>query len=589
MLQIFKKILSHKIILSLAILVLVAIGGFVAWQKFQGSKSGEVRYVTSPATKQTIVESISGTGQVSVSNQVEIKPEASGKAVSIGVQVGQEVKTGTLIAQLDATDALKTVRDAKASLESAQLSLEKLKQPADELSVTKAQNSLNQAEESKLNLETDLAKAYEDGFNDVSDAFLDLPTLMAGLEDVIYGEDLGSNQWNIDYYESRAGDYDYDNEDKVKEYTVKVKASYSIARDAYDQNFEDYKNASRYSDDQTIAALIDQTYETTKDIAEAIKDANNLIDFFEDVLTQYNVSIPAITTTHQNSLEEYTGIANSQLSSLFSAKNTIDNTKADIIDAERSIEEKKGDLAELLAGTDALDLKAQELSVQQKVNSLIDAQEKLADYYVRAPFDGVIATLDIQKGESISSGSSIATLITTQKIAEITLNEIDVAKVKVAQKAILTFDAVEDLSITGEVVEVDTLGEVSSGVVSYGIKIAFDVQDERIKPGMSLSTNIIIESKQDVIAVSIGAVKTANNSSYVEVLVDNQVQRKTVTTGISSDTMIEIISGLAEGDEIITQTVSGSSTNTNASSSSSDNNAMRSMMQLNGGGGGPPN
>jgi len=142
------------------------------------------------------------------------------------------------------------------------------------------------------------------------------------------------------------------------------------------------------------------------------------------------------------------------------------------------------------------------------------------------------------------------------------LNDIDAAPVQTGQKTTLTFDAVEGLSITGEVVEVDTLGTVNQGVASYDVKIAFDVQDERVKPGMSVSVNIITESKAGVLLVPLTAVKTMGKNSYVEILVDGQAQRKTVTVGSSSDTMIEIVEGLEEGEEIIIQTVTNGNSNT---------------------------
>ncbi len=191
----------------------------------------------------------------------------------------------------------------------------------------------------------------------------------------------------------------------------------------------------------------------------------------------------------------------------------------------------------------------------------------------------MIAELNVKKGDSISSGAAIATLITKQQIAEIALNEVDAARVKIGQKATLTFDAVDNLSITGEVAEIDTLGTVSQGVVSYNVKIAFDVQDERIKPSMSVSVDIITESKRDVLLVPTSAVKSSASGSYVETLVNNQPQRKTVTTGSSNDTMIEIIDGLQENERIITQTISASSSSTQSNSNQNVMGGMGRMMR----------
>lgn len=576
----FKKIFAHKVFLTIVVLGLAG-GGYFGFKQLQGTTVTPVEYTTVAVEKGNLIVSVTGTGQVSVSDQIDLKPEASGSVVSLPVQKGATVKAGALIARLDSSSALQSVRDAAVNLESAKLSLKKLQQPADTLTLVKAQNTLTKAQEAKPNAEADLVKSYEDGFNGVADTFLDLPTVMAGLDAVLFGSDFSTGQtgqWNVDYYETRTKQYE--EEWLVDQYVTKALASYNTARTSYDQSFQSYKNTSRSADDETIKTLIKQTYETVRDISEAIKDAKNLVDFFEDTLTKKDVSIPTATATHQTNLKSFTGTISGHLSSLFSDTNAIDDAKTAIVNAERDIAEAQESLADLQAGTDPLDIEAQQLAIQQRENALLDARQTLADYYVRAPFDGVIAELDVRKGESVSSGTAIATLITTQKIAEITLNEIDAARVKVGQKATLAFDAVPELSITGDVADIDTVGTVSSGVVSYGVKIAFDVQDDRIKPGMSLSVAIITESKPNVLLVPTSAVKTSGSGSFVEIFVNGTPRRTAVTVGSSSDTMIEITDGLAEGDQVVTQTVSGTSSTQSSTKSSQRNDPMRGVFQM---------
>ena len=182
--KIIKKILERKI-LSGGIALLLAIGGYLGYGAIF-NKDGVAQYALAQVQKGTLVVSIAGSGQVSVSNQVDIKPKVSGDVVYVGVKNGQEVKAGTLIVQLDAGDAQKAVRDAEANLESAKLSLEKLKKPSDTLSLLQAENSLAQAKESKQKAEDDLKKAYEDGFNTISNAFLELPEVMTGLDNIFF-------------------------------------------------------------------------------------------------------------------------------------------------------------------------------------------------------------------------------------------------------------------------------------------------------------------------------------------------------------------------------------------------------------------
>ena len=137
---------AHKFIAGLGALLLVW-GMYYGYGKFT-STAGETKYVTAQAQKGTLITALSGSGQVSALNQVDVKAKASGDVVYIGVVNGQAVKAGALIAQLDITDAQKSVRDAEANLESAQLSLQKLMEPADAFDHA-ISNALSRAEETK--------------------------------------------------------------------------------------------------------------------------------------------------------------------------------------------------------------------------------------------------------------------------------------------------------------------------------------------------------------------------------------------------------------------------------------------------------
>ncbi len=577
---------KHKI-WTIVVLVVLAGGGYWGYVKWTGNQT-TVRYITAAATKGMLSTTISGTGQVSMSDQIEVKPKASGDIVSVKVVVGQEVKTGDVLVQLDATDAIKSVRDARTALESAQLSLTKLKKPATELELLQAENSLLSMRESKQQSEDALAKAYDDGFNTVANVFLDMPSIMTGLENLLYDNDLDRLYDNVDWYFNQVVGYDIDEYDRATRYRNDVNNAYKLAEKSYLKNFDDYKAASRNSGTSTIESLISETYDTTKLMAETVKNVSNFIDYVKNVVeNSQSAPFPTTVSTHQNNLSSYTSKTNSHLVNLLSIKNSIVNSKSSIASANRSIAEKVASLADLKAGADALDIRSQELSVQQKQNALVDAQNTLADYTVRAPFDGVMATVDVKKGDSASAGTAIGTLITKQRIATVTLNEVDAAKIKLGQKVNLTFDAIDGLNITGEVAQVDSLGTVSQGVVSYNIKIKFDIQDDRVKSGMSVNATITTETKLDVIMVASGAVKTLGDSSYVEILKDGVLSKQTVVTGITDDVNTEIISGLNEGDEVVSQTISSSNSKKTSSSGSS---SKSSSNNRNGGFimGGPP-
>ena len=341
----------------------------------------------------------------------------------------------------------------------------------------------------------------------------------------------------------------------MDKYRDSADASYQSAKRSYDQSFLNYKASDRYADAGPLQNLIDQTYNTALATADAVKNLDNYLDFYQDRIAEWNQRSPALVATYQSSMQTYTGQMNSHVSALSNVKNGLQTSVVAISADERAIAEKTVALEKLKGGSDPLDLRGQELAVQQRQNALSDAREKLADYYIRAPFDGVVAKLSVKKGDSATSGAAVATMVTRQQIAEISLNEIDIAKVKTGQKATLTFDAVPDLSITGTVEQVDTIGTATQGVVNYSLKISFDTQDARIKPGMSVAASVITDVLTDVFLVPQSAMKMQGQQSYVEVLENGTPRMIQVQAGLSNDTMIEVAGDVEAGAQVIVQTI----------------------------------
>lgn len=542
-----KLIIRHKIIVGI-IIVLLAGAGYYGYNLLNGNKNS-VRYTTATVEKGTLVVSVSGSGQISASNQVDVKPKASGDIIYLGVKTGQTVKAGTLLAKLDTTDAEKSLRNAETDLETAKLNLEKLTGP-EGLAIPK----------NKQTAIDNLQKAYDDGSGAVFDAFLDLPAIITGLNSMMFTADKTlNNQWPVDYFSDATSYYD----ESAVQYKNDINAKFKQAREEYNQNFQDYNSIGRFSDADTVNKLVTETYNTTKAIAEAVKSANNLIQFYENTMDKKGVKAQSIADTDLSTLGGYASKLNGHITNLVNAKDTIKNDIDAISDAD-------------------FDIRSQNITVSQKEDALLEAKNNLANYYVYAPFDGIAAEVSVSKGDSVSSGATIATLITKQRIAEISLNEVDAAKVKIGQKATLTFDAIEDLSITGEVSEIDAIGTVSQGVVNYNVKIVFDTQNEQVKPGMSVSAAIIIDAKQNVLLIPSAAVKEQlDGSSYVQVMASGTPQNQTVETGLSDDTNTEITSGLQEGDKIITQTAATGSSNT--ATTKSQNGGGFSIPGLGGG------
>ena len=574
-----KKIFKNKIALVIVVAIIAVAGYYGYGYFFKGGKT-TVNYTTATAQRGTLISSVSGSGQVSASNQVDIKAKAAGDVLTVNVVAGQKVNEGDVLVKLDDSDAQKTVRDAQLSLDSAKLQLEKLQEPADSLTLLQDGNAVTQAQQSKQNAQDDLTKAYDSGLNSVSSTFLDLPTIVTGLNDILYGSNSVVVQSNINYINYYA-DSVKDLNGKAVQYRNDASSTYNKLRADYDKNFQDYKTVSRSANAADVENLINETYNTARDAADAVKAANNLIQLYKDELSQRNLRTQPFADTHLATLSGYTAKTNSEVSDLFSVKNTIQNSEQTIADSDQTITEKQMALDKLKAGADANDLKSQQLSVTQRENALSDAQDKLADYTVKAPFSGTVASVSAKTGDAAASSGALMTIISNQQIADISLNEVDVSKAKVGQKATLIFDAVGGLTITGKVSQIDTIGTVSQGVVSYTAEIALDTQDDRIKPGMSVTATVITEAKPDVLMVPNAAVKSNNNGYYVQTVTgkdDTAPKNQTVEIGTANDTYTEITSGLNEGDTVVT----ASTTSTAAKPSTTS--STRGFM-LGGGGG----
>lgn len=205
--------------------------------------------------------------------------------------------------------------------------------------------------------------------------------------------------------------------------------------------------------------------------------------------------------------------------------------------------------------------------------ALRDYQENSA--IVVAPATGTISDLTLAPGilvnaNSTTSSTTGTTIVssqtigkisnsTSQLIASVNVSEVDVTKVKANQKATLTLDAFPDKTFTGKVLAVDTSGNTNSGVTSYPVTILLDPVSVDIYPKMGVSANIITNLKTDVIFLPATALTVGSDgNTTVQIMKDGKPTAVQVQTGIANDTDTEIVSGVAEGDTVVTSVIDNS-------------------------------
>jgi RND family efflux transporter MFP subunit len=295
--------------------------------------------------------------------------------------------------------------------------------------------------------------------------------------------------------------------------------------------------------------------------------------------------------------------ASSAYNSVLQSKQSLESAKANKKQAEYNLDHNHAGLAtknilENKLSSAKISLKQAEGSVgvaeANYQNALSDANKR----NVTAPISGTVNAINIKNGDDLSrlssSSNSSAPIIigdlSTLK-AQVQVNEVDVSNVSIGQKATMTFNAIDGLTLTGKVEKMDSLGTSTSGVVTYNVTLGFDSIDPRIKPAMSVSTDIITGVKQDVLVVPNSAVKSQNGGSYVLVMKSGQTTptQVSVEVGLSNNTDTEIISGVNVGDNVVTQTINSSAAATTTAASSAARTTGGGGFRLPGlGGGGRP-
>ncbi|MDR3558034.1 MAG: efflux RND transporter periplasmic adaptor subunit [Candidatus Pacebacteria bacterium] len=526
------------------IIVVVIIGG--AYYFIQKTRAGETTttYALSTVTKGTVITTVTGTGQVSANNQAVVDAQVAGTIDAIDVSVGQKVVTGQTLAHINSTSA-------QQALQSAQIAYNQLVQPPTTESLTNTQDSV--------------AQSYNSAFNSVASTFTDLQTIMPGIDSTLYGQTGFLSDQHSSYLTTTGQSY----RDTAGQEFDKANAEYQTV-------LLEYKGVSLSSATSSISQLVNDTQTLASNVVKTLKDTQNTITFIVQSQPSYD---PKDVATAESDVTGWLGQATADDSSLVSTQN--------------SIITNNNSLATLVTGADSLQIQAQQLS-------LSEAEQNYAYENVVAPFDGTVALISATPAEQISNGAAVATVVTTNEYATISLNEVDAAKVSVGQKATLTFDAINNLSIAGTVSEVDGVGTVSQGVVTYNVKIAFDTEDSRVKPGMSVNAAIITAADQNVLIVPSAAVKTQGTASYVQelgqkysaaqeaagVTSSSSPRNVPVTVGLSDNTNTEIDSGLSVGDQVIIKTTVTTGTAVAATKSTATAATTRTGGGGYGGGGG---
>ncbi|NTV63478.1 MAG: efflux RND transporter periplasmic adaptor subunit, partial [Oscillochloris sp.] len=248
------------------------------------------------------------------------------------------------------------------------------------------------------------------------------------------------------------------------------------------------------------------------------------------------------------------------------------NRTSELAASQSNVQIAQASLDKLTADPSKANLASREAAVVRAEVALKQAQRNVNLATLTAPFAATIASIDMNIGESSDTTAIIAIVDLNSFHIDVPIDELDIAQIQLGQRVKITLDALPGTEIGGTVGGIAPQATRSEqGTTTYSVTINLDKGDNGVRPGMTAVVAIITSEQSDTLLVPRRAVRTEGGKSYVLVFdpvgqpkavvsggaasFEPASTRKEVTVGLSNNEMVEILSGLNVGDEVLVQDV----------------------------------
>ncbi len=481
----------------------------------QSSTSRAATSTTATVQRGNLTATVNAAGNITPHQQVALNFGQAGTVAKVYVKVGDRVQAGQVLAELDTTDLQLQLENARVNLRIAENKLAQTRSPSTEQDIANARARLETAQASYNKLAAGPTPA------ELAAAQAAVASAQASYEAAVKAAEVANT--TID-----AATAQYQ----------KALAALQAAQAAYD----------RVATAPNIAAR-----------SESVNLQTATIDF-----NQAKANYEAARATAGVDARTKVAQALSQLQQAQANLAKLQASETDLISARAQVIQAKNDLDKLLAGPDAATLDIAQQQVTQAEIAVRQAENKLRQAQIVAPFSGTITAVNIVVGGAgPTSGTTGAIQIADLDNLEIIVNmaEVDVSKIKVGQSAQITLDALPNVTLTGEVTLVAPAGVQTQGVVNYPVTVAIKDSTPEVKTGMTANVNIITDQREDVLIIPNRAVRTVGRQRMATVLIEGNEMQVPIVVGMSGDTHTEVISGLREGDVVVVSTTTTAQSN----------------------------
>jgi len=481
------------------------------------------------------------------------------------------------------------ITSAEISLNQAKISLENTKQSAEE-NIQNAKNNIYDAEnnlqDAKDNLDDNQDELNSESVSDAYENLVDtIKAINISLENILKESDriIGIDDKHInDDFEGVLGVKNFSSLNQAKNSYLKAKnelgkldslvvllnlnSPYNKIDIAADQavlalqEFEEHLYYMNLTLEATITCSTFSQSELNAFISTI--SANRII--VNTKITALNTKIEAVDDA-KDSLDDYItdyedaerDLANAQqdlINADADALRSIENSEATIKSRELNLEQAKRDYDNLLAPlTEAEKTAARSKLTSASVN-LEKAQNELKNATILSPIDGEVARLNYKTGDIIVDSGNVepvAVIINNDTLfIEVDIEEADINKIKIGQTVYASFDALDGLTLNGEVSFISLTSKTNSnGIVTYLVRIVMtDKEDNQIREGMTVSVDFVTAEAKNILIVPVEAIQNVNDTPSV---LNNNEEWVPVVTGFTDGKNVEIISGLNAGDKIV--------------------------------------
>jgi len=505
-------------IIGLAIAVLVV--GWLVVDRILNENSANASLETEPIRRDDLRIIVEAPGVVRANQSALLRWKTTGRVEGVYTSLGDEVSTGELLANLEKNSLAQNVILAQAELINAQRALDELL--TSQVQTAQAHSAVEQARQ-----------ALEDARD---------PTLVQSQAQTALAEAQQALEEAERNYEILAKPASQSAIDQTK-------ANLLLAENRLNDTLEQIDRIQRRARRPEDKMMFFESRELYERILEGL-ELKEIQDrrAYEDSLSRYNRLIEPpdpndLAVAEAALARSKAEFAQAQIE-WERAKDGISPAdvavlEAQLVDAQREWERWKD-------GPDSAEITAAEAR-------LAVAQATLNQVQIVAPFDGTITEVHSQPGDVVTTGSLAFRLDDlTPLLVDASVSEIDINKIRPGQAAILTFDAIPSKEYHGTVVEVPAVGEVINNIASFNIVVEIIDADEKVRPEMTTTVNIVVSELTDVLLVPNRALRLGSGERIVYVLRNEEMVSVPLILGAGSDAYSQILEGdLQEGELIV--------------------------------------